>query len=173
MIIPSIAQVQNLVAATLGYGYWTLVDHETQEYVTSFDSFYDFDFNAENAIANYPLEQGQFVTYNKQRNPFNISLTLIKSGLTLPYEKKRFVDALKKYSNNALLIDVITPHGSYLNCTLSGLSFKNSPDENNDIIMAKVNIKEVMFFTVDAVGTVKISNASNRLLQGLKSMVGL
>lgn len=173
MIIPSIAQAQNLVSKVLGFGYWSLVDHETQELISSFDSFYDFDFNKENAVANYPLENGEFASYNKQKQPFNVSITLIKSGLTIPYAKKRFISDLRKYSDNPLLVDVITPHGSYLNCTLSGLSFKNNPDENNDLIMAKVNIKEVQFFLTEAFGNVKTPNAAKRFSQGLKSMLAI
>lgn len=173
MIIPSIAQVQNIVAAALGFGYWSLVDSDTQQLIAQFDSFFDFDFNQENAVANYPIENGKFAVYNKQNNPFNVTVTLVKSGLTLPYAKKKFTEALKKYSNDALRVDVITPHGCYTDCTLSGLSFKQMPDENSDMIMARVNIKELQFFGEDAKGKIKNTNAWNRAKQGLKSMVAI
>ncbi len=173
MIIPSIAQVQNLAASVIGYGYWSLVDTLSQKTIASFDSFFDFDYNKENAIASYPLEDGKFASYNKQQNPFNITITLIKSGLTLPYDKKNFVSALEKYCDKPLLVDVITPHGAYLHCSLSGLSFKNSPDENNDIIAARINIKQIEYIASEKTGTVKIPNASARARQGLKSILNI
>lgn len=145
MKIPSIAGAQNVIANAFPtiFGAWTILDHDTQLEVCSFDCFYSFGYDKQSNIVQYPIENGSFVTYNKQNNPFRIDVSLVKNGLNLPFQKKAFISKLQEYCDKPLLVDVVTPSGTYLNCTLGGLSFDNSADEWADAIKADLSVTEV------------------------------
>lgn len=176
MKIPSIAQASNIIAQTVGngiLGYWSIVDSRTQELIAQFDSFYKFGYNQTNDIASYPIENGSFATYNKQSNPFDTTVSLIKSGLTLPYSKQRFIEDLEEYSKRPLPVDIITPMKTYINCSLSGLSFEFDPEDNSDMVIVNLPIKQIQYLNAEAGGQTKTLNARSRLLQGLKSALSI
>lgn len=175
MKIPSIAGVQNIVANAWPnvFGAWTILDHDTQLEICSFDSFYDFGYNKKTNVVQYPIENGSFASYNKQNNPVNFSVSLIKSGLNLPFQKRDFIKKLKDYTEQAKYVDIITPSGTYLNCTLSDLSFKNEPDEGSDIILARLSITEVRQVLTMGIEEVKTLNAAQQVKRGLRTLVGI
>lgn len=174
MKIPSIAGAQNVIANAFPsiFGAWTIVDHDTQLEVCTFDCFFAFGYNKQNSVVNYPIEQGSFATYNKQNNPFTLEVSIVKNGLNFPFQKRDFVKTLQKYTDGALLIDVITPSGTYLNCTLSGLSFSNSAEEWADAIKADLTIKEIR--QIGGLNNkVKSLNAKEKVMRGLRQLVGI
>ena len=174
MKIPSIAGAQNVIASTWSkyFGAWTVLDHDTQLTVCSFDCFFAFGYNNQNNVAQYPIEEGSFATYNKQVNPFELDVSLVKNGLNLPFQKRDFINTLKQYADGAKLVDVVTPSGTYLNCTMSGLSFEQSAEEWPDAIKANLTVKE-MRFIVGFNTSVKSLNASQKALRGLRQLVGV
>ena len=175
MKIPGVTQLLNVIAANAGgfLGHWTVLDHDTQLAVVSFDSFYQFGYNKQTAISQYPIENGSFATYNKQNSPFSLTVTLIKNGLNFPFQKRDFVNKLQEYCDKPLLVDVVTTSGTYLSCSLGGLQFHNTPEENSDMIMADLTISEVRFLLDGETVAPKTLNISTRIKQGFKSMVGL
>lgn len=153
-------------------GAWTILDHNTQLEVCSFDCFFAFGYNNQNNVAQYPIEQGSFATYNKQNNPFELDVSLVKNGLNFPFQKQDFIKTLKQYAEGDKLVDVVTPSGTYLNCTMYGLSFEHSAEEWADAIKANLTIKEmreIVGFNTD----VKALNASTKIMRGLRQLVGV
>ena len=175
MKIPSIAGVQNIVANSWSsvFGAWTILDHDTQLEVCAFDSFYDFGYNRKTNVVQYPIENGSFATYNKQNNPVVFTVSLVKSGLNFPFQKRDFIKKLSDYTEQAKYVDIITPSGTYLNCTLSDLSFKNEPDEGSDIILARLTISEVRSTLNASAGEVKELNTWEKVNRGLRTLVGV
>ena len=174
MNFPSTAKLGNIVGANVSVlGGWDFIDHETQLTAFAFDSFFGFGYNKTNNIVQYPIEQGSFSTYNKQVLPFALNVILIKSGLSLPTQKKTFIKKINEYADKAKYVDVITPSGTYLNCTISGVQFQNMPDEGADLIAVKLTISEIRQLPSETAFEVKKPSVSARVLQGMKSMVGL
>ena len=175
MKIPSIAGVQNIVANTWPnyFGAWTILDHDTQLEICSFDSFYDFGYNKKTNVVQYPIENGSFATYNKQNNPAAFSVSLVKSGLNFPFQKRDFIKKLNEYTEQAKYVDIITPSGTYLYCTLSDLSFKNEPDEGSDIILARLTVSEVRHVLAWGTGEVKELNGWQKAKRGLRTLIGV
>lgn len=174
MKIPSISGAQNVVANIFPgvFGAWTLLDHDTQLEICSFDCFYAFGYNKQSNVVQYPIENGSFVTYNKQNNPFQIEVSLVKNGLNLAFQKKSFISKLQDYCDKPLFVDVVTPSGTYLNCTLSGLSFENSADEWADAIKANLTVKEVREW-VNLDTKPKIMNATKLVQRGFRTLLGV
>ena len=175
MKIPSVAQIGNVLAANSGglLGYWSILDHDTQIEICSFDVFNSFNYNKQSQVAQYPIELGSFFTYNKQNQPFNVGITLIKSGFSIKYQKEAFQNKLEEYCDGVKLVDVVTPSKTFLNCTLSGLQYGNTPDEGADMIVANLTVSEVRYVGGLDTENVKTPNISTRVKQGLKSLVGL
>ena len=174
MKIPSIAGAQNVIANAFPgvFGAWTILDHDTQLEVCSFDCFFSFGYSNQNNVVQYPIEQGSFATYNKQNNPFDLEVAIVKNGLNFPFQKRDFIKTLKKYADGALLVDVVTPSGTYLNCTISGLSFENNAEEWADAIKANLTVKEIRQIT--GLNTeIKTLNAKTKIMRGLRQLVGV
>lgn len=175
MKIPSISSAQNVVANTWPqyFGAWTILDHDTQLEVCSFDCFYAFGYSKQTNVVQYPIENGSFATYNKQNNPFNLDVSLIKNGLNFPYQKQTFIRTLQDYCDKPLYVDVVTPSGTYLNCTLSGLSFENSAEEWADAIRANLTVVEVRHIMSLDVGEPKTPSIAQQAKRGLRTLVGV
>lgn len=146
MIFPSLSSLRNIIAEKSQglLGAWEFVNHDTQNSVCSFDSFVSFVYDKKNPIVEYPIEEGSFTTYNKQREPFSITLVLSKSGLSLAFERKKFLDTLEEYCDGTSTVDVITPSKTYLNCSLGEITYKYMPQENPDILLVQLTIKEII-----------------------------
>jgi hypothetical protein len=175
MKFPSIAGAQNVIANTWPdlFGAWTILDHDTQLEVCSFDCFYAFGYNKQSNVVQYPIENGSFATYNKQNNPFRIDVSLVKNGLNFPFQKKAFISTLQDYCDKPFYVDVVTPSGTYLNCTLSGLSFENSAEEWADAIKANLTVTEVRHTLMFGENPVKTLNISQKIKRGLRTLVGV
>lgn len=175
MKIPSIAGAQNVVANAFPgvFGAWTVLDHETQLEVCSFDCFFAFGYSKQSNVVQYPIENGSFATYNKQNNPFKLDISIIKNGLNLPFQKRAFVTTLQDYCDRPLYVDVVTPSGTYLNCTLSGLSFENSADEWADAIKANLTVTEVRHTMSLDVTAPKNFNLAKQAKRGLRTLLGV
>lgn len=175
MKIPSIAGAQNVVANAFPgvFGAWTILDHDTQLEVCSFDCFFAFGYSKQTNVVQYPIENGSFATYNKQNNPFRLDVSLIKNGLNLPFQKRAFISTLQDYCDKPLYVDVVTPSGTYLNCTLSGLSFENSADEWADAIRANLTVTEVRHTISLETKAPKNLNVAQKAKRGLRTLVGV
>lgn len=174
MNIPSIAGAQNLIAKSFPgfFGAWTILDHDKQTTVCSFDCFFAFGYRQQSDVLQYPTEAGSFLSYNKMNNPFAIEVSLVKNGLNLPSQKRNFVNTLQKYVNESLLVDVVTPSGTYLNCTLTGISFEQSAEEWADAIKADLSVKEVRLLSA-SYKTTRELNAQSTINSGFRQLIGL
>ena len=174
MNFPSIAGAQNVIAKSFPsiFGAWTILDHDKQTAVCSFDCFFAFGYRQQSVVLHYPTDDGSFLSYNKMNNPFTMEVSLIKNGLNFPFQKRDFINTIQKYVNEALLVDVVTPSGTYLNCTLSGLSFEQSAEEWADAIKADLTIKEVRLLS-SSYKTVRELNAQSTTNSGFRQLIGV
>lgn len=80
------------------------------------DTFLEFSYRNESAVADYPIQQGSFVSYDKVANPFEIVLRVAKGGNTA--ERQKFLDKLESLAGDLELYDIVTPERSYLNVNI-------------------------------------------------------
>ncbi len=81
------------------------------------DSVQDFGWRQEYKVSNYPVQNGQFASFNKVRVPFESSIIASKGG-TLP-ERVAFLQQVDKIVASLSLYTIITPEKSYLNCNVT------------------------------------------------------
>ena len=91
---------------------WGVFDSSGTQVIVP-DSVMDFGYRQENRIPNFPIQQGQFGTYNRVGLPYENSVTLTKGGdLTSRAVFLAQVDALVAQSNIELYT-IRTPEKSY------------------------------------------------------------
>ncbi len=104
--------------ATQAAPVWGVFD-DSNNLVVNADSVHDFDWRKENRIANFPIQQGQFATYNRVGLPSETSVILTKGG-TLA-ERTAFlqeIDAIVA-QQNINLYTIRTPEKSYVNVSVT------------------------------------------------------
>jgi hypothetical protein len=104
--------------ATLAAPLWGVFDSNGNRVVAA-DSVAEFGWRKENRIPNFPIQQGQFATYNRVGLPFENSIMLTKGG-DLPSRSAFLaqVDALIAQSN-INLYTIRTPEKSYPNVSVT------------------------------------------------------
>ena len=109
--------------ATQSAPVWGIFD-ENNNLVVNADSVAGFDWRRENRIPNFPIQSGQFGTYNRVGLPSETSVTLTKGG-TLA-ERTAFLQEIDLLidQQNIDLYTIRTPERTYANvsCTRAELS---------------------------------------------------
>lgn len=171
MVIPSTAKMGNIIAQNVSFlDSWNFVDHDTGLPFCSFDSFGSFSMNASASVTQYPIEGGSFRYYNKDDSPTNIEITLIKSGLVIPGQKKKFINTLQQYVGQPKLVDISTTSGTYIGYTIQEMKFGNLPDDCADMLMVTLTITEVR--TKKAMEAAK-PKAKDRIKSAFQQLIGL
>lgn len=129
--VPQLARsllVQSLTPPTLGFAanpdvlwhatqaapVWGVFDSNGNN-VTNADSVYSFDWRQENRIGNFPIQQGQFGTYNRVGLPFENAVKLIKGGPES--DRQAFLQQIDAIiaQQNIQLYTIRTPEKTYAN----------------------------------------------------------
>lgn len=80
--------------------------------VLAADSIMDFGWRPEYRVSNYPVQQGEFASYNKVRLPFVCSVVAAKGG-TLA-QRNAFLQQVDALVASLSLYTIITPEKSYV-----------------------------------------------------------
>ncbi len=76
------------------------------------DSFGEFSYRNEWSVSDFPVQEGQFASYNKVANPYEIMLRMYKGGSK--EDRKQFLDSIDAISDTLELYDIVTPEKTYL-----------------------------------------------------------
>jgi len=69
---------------------WGIFNSKSKQVLNS-DSFVNVNFTNSTKVANYPVEQGGFESYNKVNNPSTVSVTLSKGGTAASREARSYL----------------------------------------------------------------------------------
>jgi hypothetical protein len=115
--------------ATQSAPVWGVFD-DNNNLVVQPDSVMDFGWRKENRIGNFPIQQGQFGTYNRVGLPFESSITLTKGGdLASRSAFLQQVDALIAQSN-INLYTIRTPEKSYVDVSVTRAELSRRGKDN-------------------------------------------
>lgn len=95
---------------------WGVFDSNNVAVVSAADSVMDFGYRHANNISDFPVQQGQFATYNRVNLPFDASVTFTKGG-TLQ-QRTTFLQQIDNIDTGAgalSLYKILTPEKTYLN----------------------------------------------------------
>jgi hypothetical protein len=86
------------------------------ERVVSADNISEFSYSNEYNVSDYPIQDGDFFSYNKVANPFETSLRFTKGGTKA--ERRTFLAEIEAVLSSLQLYSIITPERTYTNCNM-------------------------------------------------------
>lgn len=98
---------------------------------------------AEYQVSDYPVEDGEFMTYNKVRRPSLMSAVVVKEGSDL--ERATWLEAIRQQlqSDPTAIYNIITPDAIYPNQTLVGLAQQKRQDRGSNMLYLEMKFSEV------------------------------
>lgn len=121
-------------------GAWTIYDEQGQPAV-AFDVFLGCGAKAASKIAQNPVEQGSFATYNKIASPTALSVTLARTGRAT--QLGAMLDQLDALVEGTDLISVITPGRTYVDYSLESYDYSRTTDTGADRLLVSLTLQEV------------------------------
>lgn len=120
---------------------WGLVNEYGAPIVLA-DGVLGISYNNTSIVANVPIENGSFASYNKVSNPKQAVVQMSKgSGGAL--ERGAFLAQLEAYQGSTLNFTVVTPEFVCRNMNITGLSWARSASEGLQLIVANLQLEEV------------------------------
>lgn len=104
------------------------------------DSFVKFDYKVDHKIPNYPIEKGSFQSYNKVTLPYEIKLTVTKSGI---FAITPFLAQIEILLNSTRLISVVTPDHVYTTTSLISFTYRKEATNGAVLLIAELTFQEV------------------------------
>jgi hypothetical protein len=96
---------------------WGVFDPNSNLAVIQPDAVFAFDNRNEWKVSDFPVQNGQFATYNKVIIPFEISVRFVKTG-TLS-TRQQFLKQISDIAGNTNTYNIVTPEVTYLSCNIT------------------------------------------------------
>lgn len=112
------------------------------------DSMVGMTYDAGASVSNFPVENGEFRSYNKTRNPSMASVTLAKgSGGTL--KRGLFLTQLETLLKSTISFYIVTPEYVYMNYQIIGINHSRSASEGATLIKVNLDLQEIVKAKID------------------------
>jgi len=156
------------------------------------DSVLSLEWHGEERISDYPVQNGQFVSYNKVKVPFDLRMVMTCQGLNYvqdalqsvtqslnqalsniglafgqPMSRDAFLRQLDEMLASTDLYDVVTPDKVYQNVNLVAYNHAKKNDEGGTLIIAELMFREVR--EVLPSGTVAVLPIAGQILSNSES----
>jgi hypothetical protein len=92
---------------------WGVFDADNNPVLTP-DSIIDFSNRQEYRVSDFPVQQGQFASYNKVTLPFEIAIKMTSGGTV--DDRAQFLNEVAQVAASTELYTIVTPEKTYLNC---------------------------------------------------------
>lgn len=129
-----------LINALTSKRHWGIFDKDGNAVLTG-DSVFAFDFTRDSSIAKYPVEKGDFASYNKVQVPFGIKLTFTKGGDV--GERALFLKKVDQLQATTTLYTVITPELNYSNVNITHYDFRRTSQNGVTLLVVDVWCEQV------------------------------
>lgn len=105
------------------------------------DSITAINYRQDYRIADYPIEQGGFESYNKIQTPKVMYVRMTKGGTEA--DRSFFLSEINKIKDTLDLYDILTPEATFSNFNVAGISIDRSQENGAGMIIADVQLQEV------------------------------
>lgn len=105
------------------------------------DTFLSFGFSVHFSIADYPLQQGAFESFNKVRQPFENKLTVATGGSLA--DRQELLSAVDAISGDLNSYDMATPEKIYNNCNVTHYGYDKSAMKGNGLLAIEIWFSQV------------------------------
>lgn len=138
----------SITVATTKKDQWGLYRASDNSLALTADTVNSVGYDAEYRIADYPLQDGKFESYDKVALPFGVRVQLVKGGALT--QRGAFMRDLESLRGNTELYNVVTPEWSHLNVNIERISIDRSREQGANLITAEIILREIR---IDATAT--------------------
>lgn len=121
-------------------GVWAIYDEQGQAAV-EFDVFLDCGAKAASKIAQNPVEQGSFASYNKIASPMALTVTLARTGSAT--QLGAMLERLDALVESTALVSVVTPGRTYVDYGLESYDYTRTTDTGADRLLVSLTLQEI------------------------------
>jgi len=156
---------------------WGIFD-QTHTQIVVPDSVLDFGNRNEWHVADFPIQQGEFASFNKVATPFEISVRLSKGGTQ--QDRSTFLANIASIAGDLNLYNIVTPEVVYKNCNITRYELIRRGAQGAyfltdvDIYFKQIRIVTAQFSTTtNASNFSAIPQQQNGIVQGSPSVSSL
>lgn len=139
--LPLALSVAN-IASLLGFGpgVWGIFDQNGSPVILA-DSVVALECKQDWMISSAPVEMGGFKTYNKVTTPFDLKITINKSGMGA--DRAAFISAIETVCADVNLYSIVTPEKTYLNINFCHYDYRRTAINGNGLLGADMWAQEI------------------------------
>lgn len=125
------------------------------------DTVLGIEYRHESRVANFPMEQGAFSSYDKVEMPFGVRVRLAKGGTET--ERSDFLAEVETARSSLNLYDVASPEYAFLGTSLTALSYSRHATNGAGLLVVELTFEEIRQTAVSkfAPATVKSPGAAD------------
>ncbi|WP_433847095.1 phage baseplate protein [Acinetobacter proteolyticus] len=136
---------------------------ESGELLVLADTVIDLSFKNSSKVAQHPVAEGAFASYNKVASPFETTVRLCKgSGLKTLGEianvmqdgasafgkgalnaRSDFLDTIDELSKSLTLVHVVTPEKTYTSCNIAEYNYRREQSNGAHMLIVDISLVEV------------------------------
>jgi hypothetical protein len=156
------APVNILFHATKAAPVWGVFDANGNLAIAA-DNVMAFDYRADFALSTYPVQEGQFASYNKVVRPFDTSVVLTKGGTV--NDRTNFLNACETVAASLNLYNILTPEKNYMGVNVTRMEMSRKETKGAFFVSVELFFQQIQevnaqYNATGAQGT-NMVNASN------------
>ena len=128
------------------------------------DTVVDLSYKQDWVIADYPIEQGGFVSYDKVATPFEARVRFVAGGSIANIQQQAMLTSIANIAGDTSLYDVVTPVATYSSCNVRHYDYHRSVTNGLGVLSVDVWLSQVRIAPSATLGgwvtTVEPSGAS-------------
>jgi hypothetical protein len=121
-------------------GQWGVFD-KSNNLVLIPDSFKELSYRQAWKIANYPMEEGAFQSYNKVQTPFEVRLSMTKGGTDS--DRAVFLQNTETIADTTDLFSIVTPEYTYLNVNVENINYNRTATNGAKLLTVELDLLEI------------------------------
>ena len=144
--------------ASLGYGpQWGIFSGGAP--VVSADTVVEFSYKEEYVVADYPIETGAFVSYDKVYQPFDVRVRYVAGGSDA--NRQALLQSIEAIVGDLNLYDVVSPEAVYTNANVVHFDYRRTSSNGVKLLAVDVWLREVRIAGTSAPSGFDMSNAAS------------
>jgi hypothetical protein len=105
------------------------------------DTVTSFAYKQDWAIADYPVEQGGFESYDKVNTPFRAQIQFVAGGSEA--NREALLDSIAAAADTLTLYDAVTPEEIYPSVNIEGYDYRRTSRNGLGLMIVNVHILEI------------------------------
>lgn len=137
--------------------------------VVTADNVISFEYKQDWTVADFPIENGGFQSYNKVQNPF-IARVRFSTGGSLT-QRQALLNSIAAIAGTTQLFDVVTPEQIYTNVNVTHYDYKRTASEGAGLIQVDIWLAQVRINTMTTFSQTAAPSGANQINNGVVSPI--